>query len=143
MLAGISGREWLHTGVVAGGAFALFGTVTALWPNPFFIRMTPTGGWDWVILALEAVLLGVYLGVRAPSCGVGKAGAGGVLGFLGFGCSICNQALIFLFGASFLLTYFEPVRYLVGMLGVFLLGVAAWRKLAGRAPAVSATPAGP
>lgn len=125
----LSGPEWAIAALVTALAFAVFGTVTAVWPNPLFIRMTPTSGWDWVLLALESVLLGAYLGVRTPACGVGRAGAGGVLGFLGFGCPVCNQLLVLVFGAGFLLTYFEPVRYPVGALGVLLLALAVWQKL--------------
>ena len=126
-------REWMVSLGIAGSIFAMLGTVTALWQNPFFIRMTPITIWDFVILGLEALLLGMYLGIRAPACGVARASLGGVFGFLGFGCSICNQLLILIFGASFLLTYFEPYRYLVGFAGIAMLILALVRKLRLRA----------
>ena len=28
------------------GSFLVLGTVAALWPNPFFMRMTPTSGFE-------------------------------------------------------------------------------------------------
>ena len=124
-----SAREWTLSLLIALGVFIALGTLTALWRNPLFIRMTPITGWDFVILGLEALGLGLYLGVRAPICAVSRAGLGGVLGFLGFGCSICNQVLLLVFGATFLLTYFEPYRYGFGFAGVAVLGLALTRKL--------------
>lgn len=129
LLSTVTGREWLVSALIALGVFVSLGTLTALWRNPLFARMTPITGWDFVILGLEAFLLGLYLGARTPACAVSRAGLGGVLGFLGFGCSICNQVLMLLFGASFLLTYFEPYRYLFGFAGVALLALAVHRKL--------------
>ncbi len=62
----LSVREWTVSVLYAVGLFVVLGTVTALWRNPLFIRMTPVTGWDFVILGLEALGLGLYLGVRAP-----------------------------------------------------------------------------
>ena len=85
-------------GAVAIASFGVLGTVSALWDNPFFIRMTPTGTWEIVMLAVIAVLLGVYTAIRRPFCSVKTAGAGGVLGFLGVACPVCNKILLLLFG---------------------------------------------
>lgn len=134
-------REWAMSLGIAGIVFAMLGTLTALWQNPFFIRMTPITNWDFVILSLEAALLGLYMGVRAPACGVARAGLGGVLGFLGFGCSICNQLLMLIFGGSFLLTYFEPYRYIFGFAGIAILVLALGRKLRLRAEQAAGIPA--
>ena len=126
-------REKLSSVAISAGIFLGLGTLTALWQNPFFIRMTPISAWDFVILGLEALLLGLYLGIRSPACGIKRASIGGVLGFLGFGCSICNKILMLIFGASFLLIYFEPYRYLIGFLGIALIAIALQRKLVIRA----------
>lgn len=134
-------REWLMSLGIAGIVFALLGTLTALWQNPFFIRMTPITNWDFVILSLEAALIGLYLGVRAPACGIVRPGLGGVLGFLGFGCSICNQVLMFIFGGTFLLTYFEPYRYIFGFAGIAILLLALGRKLRLRTVPAASAPA--
>ncbi len=136
----LTAREWTLSLLFAAGLFIALGTLTALWRNPLFIRMTPITGWDFVILGLEALGLGLYLGVRAPVCAVSRAGLGGVLGFLGFGCSICNQVLMLIFGATFLLTYFEPYRYLFGFAGIAVLGLALTRKLRLRAASTIETP---
>lgn len=126
-------REWVYSLAITTAVFLALGTVTALWQNPWFIRMTPISKFDFVILALEALLLGFYLGVRAGSCAVKRAGLGGVLGFLGFGCSICNQLLVLVFGAGFLMSYFEPIRYPIGIAGLAVLGFALYKKLEMRA----------
>jgi hypothetical protein len=85
----------------AAAAFVALGTVSALWDNPLFVRMTPSGDLEIVLLAL---LLGVYVAVRRPQCSFGTAGAGGVLGFLGVACPVCNQILLVVFGGELLLT---------------------------------------
>ena len=47
--------------------------------------------------------------------------------------SICNKLLMLVFGAGFLLTYFDPVRYPIGAVGVAVLGFALYKKLSLRA----------
>ena len=105
-------------------SFLLLGTITALWNNSFFIRMTEVNGWDYIILSFESLLIGLFFGIQAPHCATKKAGIGGVLGFVGFGCSVCNKILLLLFGSSFLLSYFEPVRHYAGALGLLLFSYA-------------------
>jgi hypothetical protein len=53
---------------VAGLSFVLLGTVSALWENPLFIRMTPVSGFETAFLAALSVLLGVYVAIRRPAC---------------------------------------------------------------------------
>ena len=120
----ISLNEWLSTLIIASAAFLLLGAVTALWSNPFFMRMTEVSGWDYIILSFESLLIGLFFGIRAPHCAKKIAGIGGVLGFVGFGCSVCNKILLLLFGSSFLLSYFEPVRHYAGALGLLLFSYA-------------------
>ena len=115
--------------IIATIVFVMMGTLTALWNNPYFIRMTPVTGWDYVILSLESMLIGLFIGIRRPRCATKKAGIGGVFGFLGFGCSICNKLLLLLFGSSFLLTYFEPIRYYVGATGILIFSFALYQKM--------------
>ena len=112
---------------VAIASFAVLGTVSALWDNAFFVRMTPTGAWEVALLATLSILLGVYVVVRRPFCSIKTAGVGGVLGFLGVACPVCNKILLLLFGGELLLTYFEPVRVYVAAAGVFtVLAAVLW-----------------
>ena len=116
--------ELLSTLIIASAAFLLLGTITALWNNSFFIRMTEVNGGDYIILSFESLLIGLFFGIRAPHCATKKAGIGGALGFVGFGCPVCNKILLLLFGSNFLLSYFEPVRYFAGTLGLLLFSYA-------------------
>ena len=125
----ISYREWFISLSITVATFLLFDTVTALWSNPFFIRMTEVSDLDYVILGFETILIGLFFGIRAPKCAVKKAGFGGIFGFLGFGCSLCNKLLLLLFGSSFLLTHFEPIRYYVGVTGILIFSFALFQKL--------------
>ncbi len=113
---------------VALGSFVALGTVAALWENPLFVRMTPAGELEVVLLGLLSVLLGTYVAVRRPFCSAKTAGVGGVLGFIGVACPICNKVLLLLFGGDLLLTYFEPVRIYVAAAGVLAVTAAVARE---------------
>ena len=109
--------------------FALLGSVAALWPTGFFVRMTPAGPLEIAGLALTAALTGIFVAIRRPRCSVKSAGIGGVLGFLGVACPTCNKLLMLAFGAPLLMTYFEPVRLYLVVAGIAALGWAIWREL--------------
>jgi len=110
------------------GSFVALGTVAALWENPLFVRMTPAGDLEVVLLGLLSVLLGTYVAIRRPFCSAKTAGVGGVLGFIGVACPVCNKVLLLLFGGDLLLTYFEPVRVYVAAIGVLAVAAAAARE---------------
>jgi hypothetical protein len=93
--------------------------------------MTPVGGWEIGLLVALSALLGIYVGIRRPVCSGRLAGSGGVLGFLGVACPVCNRILLLLFGGDLLLTYFEPVRVYVAAAGVAVMAAAVvieWRR---------------
>lgn len=116
-------RRLLAGAAVAFAAFAALGTVAVLWDNPFFIRMTPVGGWEIGLLALLSLLSGFYVAIHRPFCSNKTIGVGGVLGFVGVACPVCNKILLLVFGGELLLAYFEPIRIYVAALGVL---IAAW-----------------
>jgi len=123
--------------LVAVLSFVVLGTVSAVWENPFFIRMTPAGGWEVGLLAVLSILVGAYVAIRLPACTTKSATTGGVIGFVGIACPVCNKILLLLFGGELLMTYFEPVRIYVAVLGVAVTAWAVWsawraRMLAGR-----------
>ena len=107
---------------VAIVSFVLLGTVAALWDNPFFVRMTPAGGWEIAMLGAMSAISGVYVAIRRPFCSVKGASAGGILAFLGVACPVCNKILLLIFGGELLMTYFEPVRIYVAAIGALLIG---------------------
>ena len=89
----------LIRGTLAGLAvFATLGTVTAVWINPFFVRMTPVGPWELGATTLTAILAGVIIGLWVPQCRLRTSGAGGVASFLGIACPTCNKVLMLIFG---------------------------------------------
>lgn len=123
-LSTISWRSWVKGALVASLAFLVLGTASALWGNPFFVRMTTAGGWEIGLLGMLSVLLGLWVAIRRPACRARAVGMGGVLGFLGVACPVCNKVLLLVFGGELLLTYFEPLRVYVAAAGVALVGLA-------------------
>lgn len=125
----VSAKRLFRGTAVAATMFAALGTVAALWSNPMFMRMTPTGGFEIALLLLQSVLAGVYVGLPQSPCGKRTAGAGAIIGFLGIACPVCNKVLVLLIGSALLLEYFEPVRLYVALAGAALLAAAVWVKL--------------
>lgn len=113
-------RYWLAAGATIA-SFVAVGTVTAVWANPFFQRMTPLGNWELASLILLSALTGIFVLVKHPSCRARKAGLGGVLSFLGIACPTCNKILMLIFGGQALLTWFDPVRPFVTAAGIIVL----------------------
>lgn len=109
--------------------FAALGTVTALWNNPFFFRMTPTSGFEIVLLSLQAIMFGIYFSIPSAECATKTLSTGGVLGFLGFACPVCNKILLYAFGAELLLSYLEPARIYLAVVGTLIVGIALYVKL--------------
>lgn len=132
-LRSLSVREIVYSAFAGVAAFALIGTLAALWNNPFFVRMTPAAGFELALLGVQSLLGGLYLGLRTPACAIKAAGSGGILGFLGVACPVCNKILVAVFGSGLLLSYFEPVRLYVGLAGTVALWFALDRKLRARA----------
>ncbi|HIG93839.1 MAG: hypothetical protein QT02_C0004G0028 [archaeon GW2011_AR9] len=112
---------------------AFFGIVTFLIPTPFFTRMTPKTFFDYGYWILTSALFGTYIAFYCynkkaqAKCTVTAAG-GGIFGFLGFGCAVCNKLLLLLFGAVGVLTYIEPIKPLLGLAGTALLGYAVYQQ---------------
>ena len=119
----------LKGGLIAALSFAALGTVTALWENPFFIRMTPTSGFEIALLLLQAIMFGIYLSIPSNHCPTKTLSAGGVLGFLGIACPVCNKILLYAFGAELLLSYLEPARVYLAVVGTLVVGLALYIKL--------------
>ncbi len=131
ILSNVSPRQWAKGAAVALLTFGSLGTVSALWNNPLFMRMTPASGWEIGLLAALSMLFGLYVAIRHPACANRTAGVGGVIGFLGIACPVCNKILLLLFGGELLLTYFEPARIYVAAAGTAILAAAVvleWRR---------------
>lgn len=121
----------LKGAAVGAGVFLLFGVVSGLVPNPLYVRMVPRTPVDYAFLTLTSLLAATYVIQKSslPECdGDACAYAGAVGSFLAVGCPTCNALLLALFSSSALMTYFDPLRPLFGVLAVSLLGgVVYWR----------------
>lgn len=121
------GHTLTKAAAVAGGFFVFTGVVTGLLPVGVFDRMVPRAPLDYLFLVLTSLLLGVYLLQRSmlEECGGdGCAYTGGFAGFFAVACPQCNALLLLFFGSSWLATYVDPLRPLVGGVAVTLfLGV--------------------
>lgn len=124
-------NRWIRGATTALISFAAIGTITALWPNPFFARMTPAQGFETWLLLAQSLLLGAYVAVRRPRCAMRNAGIGSLVAFLGIACPTCNKLLLLVFGANVLLERFEPLRIYVAAAGVALTAAALVAELAG------------
>lgn len=117
--------------------FLIFGSITSLVPNPFFTRMFPPTFLDFTFLTLTSLMLGTYVSLhfyhKEKVRSLGKcdyAAVGGtVSSFLAFSCPVCNLLLVSLFGATALLTYFQPLQPVLGFLGIIILGLAIFFKV--------------
>ncbi len=121
----------LRSAAVGAGFFLVFGVVTALIPNPIYIRRVPRTPLDYTFLTLTSVLIGVYAAQTDLTRGASDAEdtsndrlafVGGALGFLSFGCPICNVVLLAFFSNTAIMTYFDPLRPFLGIVSVLLLG---------------------
>lgn len=135
----LDARFWLAAvaGTVAAGL--LLGVPTAVIPNPFFTRMTPTETFNVLVWLSSAPLLGLLIAtyVRPPSHalghdageqGAGKATLGGLAAFLAIGCPICNKVVVAALGVSGALNVFAPMQPLIGAASLVLIGATlAWR----------------
>jgi len=135
----LDGRFWLVATLATAGSLLLLGVPTAVIPNPFFIRMTPTETFNVVVWVASAPLIGLLIAtyVRPPGHAIGhdggEPGAGrttlaGVAAYLAIGCPICNKVVVAALGVSGALSYFAPLQPIIGAVSVALLGATlAWR----------------
>ena len=134
---GLDGRFWLTALVATLASFAILGIPTAVIPNPWFIRMTPTEPFNVATMVLSAPLMGVLTATYlarpsgaspAPTEGGGRATIGGVAAYLAIGCPICNKIIVAVLGVSGALNVFAPVQPLIGAGSVLLLSATLiWR----------------
>lgn len=115
-------------GLIAAVIFIALGTITALWDNPFFFRMTPTSGFEIGLLLLQAIMFGIYFAMPSTQCAIKSLSTSGVLGFLGFACPVCNKILLYAFGSELLMAYLKPARIYLALIGTLVVGLALYMK---------------
>lgn len=102
--------------------FIITGLVSGLIPNPIYIRKVPITMLDYVFLTTTTLLSAAFFGKK--KCGEANRKLsyfGGATGFLAFACPTCNLFLITFFSSSALLTYFDPLRPLLGVISTLTL----------------------
>ena len=129
---GLDMRFWIAAGAASLLALVVLGVPTAVVPNPFFTRMTPTRELDVVFWLLSSGLAGATIATyvaRPPgeshAVESGKAGTSlaGIGAFLAIGCPVCNKIVIALLGVSGALNVWAPLQPIVGSASVALLGL--------------------
>ena len=126
---GLSIRQTVKALGIATGSILILGSVTALWGNSFFIRMTPTSAMDLTFLFAGSLLFGLFFVLPKRQEGKKCGGVGGVFAFLGFACPVCNKILILLLGVAGTWTFVEPARPYLGMMGIVLLSIGVVSRL--------------
>lgn len=120
-MTGIPRSRLVESAGVGVGTFLLFGTVTGLIPNPVYVRMVERAPADYLFLVATSVFATAFVYQRSLTeepIGDRFAAGGIVGGVLAFGCPICNAVLLTLFSSSALMTYFDPLRPLLGAVSV-------------------------
>ncbi|MFP5342561.1 MAG: hypothetical protein ACLGIJ_06525 [Candidatus Limnocylindria bacterium] len=131
-------RFWSAAVLGTVASAIVLGIPSAVIPNPFFVRMTPTEPVNLVVWLVSAPLAGLLIAtyvaragiVRDPhdDAGAGKVTVGGIGAFLAIGCPICNKIIVAVLGVSGALNVFAPLQPLIGALSIALLaGTLAWR----------------
>lgn len=135
----LGARFWIVAVLGTIGGLILLGVPTAVIPNPFFIRMTPSETFNLVVWLTSAPLIGLLIAtyIRPPGhttvhaaaeAGTGRATIGGIAAYLAIGCPICNKVVVAALGVSGALSYFAPLQPMIGAGSVALLGATlAWR----------------
>ncbi len=122
-------RGWVLTFVAAFGTLLAIGTVSAVFANPYFTRMTPVRTQDYPIWLATGALVGLVAGTFGPGPAGGHQGkllAGGLFADLAVGCPVCNKIVVLLIGTSGALTFFEPLQIWIGIAS---LGLLSWTLL--------------
>lgn len=120
-MTGIPRSRLVESAGVGVGTFLLFGTVTGLIPNPVYVRMVERAPADYLFLVATSAFATAFVYQRSLTeepIGDRFAAGGIVGGVLAFGCPICNAVLLTLFSSSALMTYFDPLRPLLGAVSV-------------------------
>jgi len=131
-------RFWIVAALGTLVSLMILGVPSAVIPNPFFIRMTPTEPFNvavWLLSApLAGLLIATYLvrGGERPDVhtdtGTKRVTLGGVGAYLAIGCPICNKIVVGVLGVSGALNVFAPLQPIIGAASVGLLAATlAWR----------------
>ncbi len=137
VLRGWDRRRWAVASAVAVGYGLVVGVATVIIPNPVFARDIPVVAWNYPVLVLTALVVGLLTATYVRPLGstpselssatdrrTSRAGmAGSVLAWFAVGCPVCNKIALLALGYSGALTWFAPLQPL---LAVTALALASW-----------------
>lgn len=115
--------------------FIIMGIPTALVPNPLiqYTRMIEATGLDYFFLATTSIMLAALISLKLYFKSEKQVGAkelaGGGAGFIAFSCPICNVLLVALLGGATIMTFIEPLRPILGMVSIAILGYLIYNTL--------------
>lgn len=130
----VSRRHWRMAILAAIMSSAVVAVPTDLIDTPWFTRMIPVHGWEYLALALTAVLTGLWFAIPRPSVDHrGGLGVGGALVLTAFavGCPVCNKIVIVLLGVSGALGIWAPLQPILAVSSAAALATAVttrWRQ---------------
>lgn len=123
-------------GIVVTVLMSLFlGIPTAVIENSIYTRMTPATTLDMFFLIVTSILFGIYTSLilyiiitKKRRTIPAKQGIGGVIGsFFAISCPLCIQLFVWIFGAAFLMKYYNPLRPFIGILSIGLISSGIYR----------------
>jgi len=134
----LDGRFWMVAAAATLAALVALGVPTAVIPNPFFTRMTPTEPFNVLVWLASALLIGPLVATYARTTHAaaghedqarsGRATAAGIASFLAIGCPVCNKIVVAALGVSGAMSVFAPLQPLIGAGSVALLAATlVWR----------------
>jgi hypothetical protein len=133
-LADWSARQWAVAVMAAVAAALALGLPTDVVPNPLYTRMTPVQWWNYPILVVSSLLIGLVAGTYVRNRGTDLRGGrrmtgGGLLSLFAIGCPVCNKLIVLALGVSGALRLFAPIQPLLGVASLGLVAWALWVRL--------------
>lgn len=124
-------------GILSGfGVLMALGIPTALIPSGIYIRMIEVTIFDYFFLLATSMLIGIYIGLWSYKKESGHYGkkyliGGSASSFFAVSCPLCNILLVSLIGVSSVMIFIEPLRPVLGVTGLLVLGYLIYVKYNG------------
>lgn len=123
--------RWGRAAAAALLTVVLIGVPTDIVANPWFGREIPVRWWEYPVLALTAVLTGLWFAIQLPPKDRDSAApalSGAALALFAVGCPVCNKLVLLAIGTSGALGFWAPIQpYLAVLSLVFLAAAVAYR----------------
>lgn len=102
----------------------ILGVPTDVIPNDYFMRISKITFLDKAFVVIIPLLIAYYAYLifsRNKTVGYKSSSVAVIAGYFGVACPMCIHTLVIIFGSSLLMTYFDPVRPILGLFSVGLL----------------------